>query len=67
MSSPRAVRLNLFAAVLSAALAVVSGMELVGRTARVVDVITLVAGGVGAGAGLAGAVASARKARRAVV
>jgi hypothetical protein len=61
VSTSHAVRLNLLAAVLSAALAVVSGMGMVGRTARLVDVITLASGAVGAGAGLAGAVASARK------
>ncbi|HET6764672.1 MAG TPA: hypothetical protein VFH27_13400 [Longimicrobiaceae bacterium] len=67
MSSPRALRLNVFAAALSALLAAVSALELVGHTARLVDVILLLAGGVGAGAGIAGAVASVWKARQAGV
>ena len=60
--SPR-LGLALFVSAASAAVALVSALQLVGEV-RLVHVITLFFGGFGSGAGLVGALAARRAARR---
>ncbi len=53
MSRERSVRRELLAAALSVAVSLVSALDLIGHPARTVHVLTIFAGGLGAGVALA--------------
>lgn len=64
MKAPKRVRLLVLATVLSAAITLIGGLELRGKTVRTVHILTLFFGGVASGASLAQTMAAVR-ARRA--
>jgi hypothetical protein len=61
----RPLRLEILGAVLSTVVALVSGLDAIGHVVRTVHLLTIFAGGLGAGVGIAQAVARVRAERRA--
>jgi hypothetical protein len=61
--SKRATRLDLLSTVLSAVIALVAAFDTIGQPARLVHVLTIFFGGVGAGAGIVNVVVRRRLAR----
>jgi hypothetical protein len=70
MGRPKSVHRELLAAVLASAIGIVGAVDLIGRPARTVHVLTIFFGGLGAGVALARAIdrlRAERAARRATV
>jgi hypothetical protein len=66
MARPRSTKRELFAAVVSIVIGIVGAVDLIGHPARLVHVLTIFAGGFGAGAGLSRALDRLRAERRTV-
>jgi len=65
MGRPKSVRRELLVAVLASGIGIIGAVDLVGRPARTVQVLTIFFGGLGAGVALARAIDSVRAERAA--